>query len=145
MVLRRNPDPSVPASHLIEMTLTVPPDFVDGGLGNFAAAALEPAEMSARGAGLLGTSSKTHVNGRYMEWLSDKPGDICHNLAALNDNAWLEIAFDIAKRKPNAIEPIDQTLWFGKGESGQRLFDAVFALWEKTPEPGARSAVCERS
>jgi len=33
-------------------------------------------------------------------------------------------------------------LWFSKGETGQRTFDAVFAAWRKTSEAGAGSAVC---
>jgi hypothetical protein len=147
MLLRRNLDPSVPASHLIELTFTVPPDFIDGGIGNVFFMFLEPNEMSAAGDSLLGTTFKTRVDGQYVEALSDKPGDICHNLAALNDNAWLAVYIDGAKRKPGVWLPAvsDQSLWFSKGEAGQRAFDAVFAAWEKTSEAGARSAVCHPS
>jgi hypothetical protein len=80
MLLRRNLDPSVPASHLIELTFAVPPDFIDGGMGNVFGTVLAPNEMSVTGAGLLGTTFKTRVDGQYLEALSDKPGDICHNL-----------------------------------------------------------------
>lgn len=140
LLLRRNLDPSVPASHFIELTFTVPPDFIDGGIGSVFGTVLAPNEMSAKGAGLLGTTSATRVDGQYMEALSDKPGDICHNVAALNDNLWLAIYFNGAKphRRPAAS---DQSLWFSKGDAGQRAFDAVFAAWEKTSEAGARSAV----
>lgn len=144
MLLRRNRDPSVPASHLIELSFTVPPDFIDGGIGNAFGAVLAPNEMSGRGTGLLGTTFKTHVDGQYVEALSDKPGDICHNLAALNDNLWLAVYFNGTKphRRPVVF---DQSLWFSKGEAGQRAFDAVFTAWEKTSEAGARSAVCHPS
>jgi hypothetical protein len=47
MLLRRNLDPSVPASHLIELTFTVPPDFIDGGIGNVFSTVLGPNEISA--------------------------------------------------------------------------------------------------
>jgi hypothetical protein len=100
--------------------------------------------MSATGDGLLGTTFKTSVDGQYVVALSDKPGDICHNLAALNGNVWLAVYFNGVKphRRP-AVS--DQSLWFSKGEAGQRAFDAVFAAWEKTSEAGARSAVCHPS
>jgi len=34
MSFRRNPDPSLPASHTIEMTFSVPSDFADRGIGS---------------------------------------------------------------------------------------------------------------
>ena len=147
MLLRRNLDPSVPASHLIELTFTVPPDFTDGGIGNVFSMLLAPNEMSAAGAMLLGTAFKTRVDGQFVNALSDKPVDICQNLAALNDNAWLAVYFDGAKRKPNVFRPAvsDQSLWFSKGETGRRVFDAVFVAWEKASEAGAGSAVCHPS
>jgi hypothetical protein len=82
-----------------------------------------------------------------VEWLSDKPGELCHNQSALNDNLWLAVYFNGAKRKPNVFRPAvsDQSLWFSKGETGQRVFDAVFAAWEKAPAAGARGAACQPS
>lgn len=147
MLLRRNLDPSVPASHLIELTFTVSPDFIDGGISNVFSTSLAPNEMSVAGAMLLGTTFKTRVDGQFVNALSEKPVDICHNLAALNDNAWLAVYFNGAKRKPGVFRPAvsDQSLWFSKGEAGQRTFDAVFAAWRKTSEVGARSAVCRPS
>jgi hypothetical protein len=147
MLLRRNLDPSVSASHLIELTFTVPPDFIDGGMGDVFFMFLGQNEMSGRLDALTGKKGETRVDGQYVELLSDKPGDICHNLTALNDNAWLAVYFNGAKRKLSVFRPAvsDQSLWFSKGEAGQRVFDAVFAAWEKTSEAGARSAVCHPS
>jgi hypothetical protein len=147
MLLRRNLDPSVPASHLIELTFTVPPDFINGGLGDAFFTFVAPNEMSGQLDALSGKSAKTRVEGQYVEWLSDEPGDICHNLAALNGNAWLAVYINGAKRKPGVFGPAisDQSLWFSKGEAGQRAFETVFAAWEKTSEAGVRSAVCHPS
>jgi hypothetical protein len=144
MLLRRNLDPSVPASHLIELTFTVPPDFIDGGIGGVSGMTVGPNEMSGAGTGLLGTTFKTTVDGLYLDALSDKPGDICRNLAALNDNTWLAVYFNGAKRLPRHAV-FDQSLWFSKGKPGQRAFDAAFAAWEKTSEAGVRSAACHPS
>jgi photosystem II stability/assembly factor-like uncharacterized protein len=90
-----------------------------------------------------GTLYKTQVDGQYVEALSEKPVDICKNLAALNDNGWLAVYLNGAKRKPNVWRPAisDQSLWFSKGDAGQRVFDA----WEKPPQAGAREAVCHPS
>jgi hypothetical protein len=49
--------------------------------------ALGPNEMSVAGAMLLGTTFKTRVDGQFVNALSEKPVDICYNLAALNGNA----------------------------------------------------------
>jgi hypothetical protein len=145
-LLRRNLDPSVPASHVIEMTFTVPPDFIDGGIGSVYTTMLAPNEMSG-GHPLLGTSSKTRVDGQFVNPLSDKPVDICENLAVLNNDAWLAVYFNGAKRKPGVFlrAVSDQSLWFSKGETGRRVFDAAFAAWEKTPVAGVGSAVCHPS
>jgi hypothetical protein len=148
MLLRRNLDPAVSASHLIELTFTTPVDFIDGGgLGNTLGVMLEPNEMSVSGLMLLGRSHKGRLDGTYVHELSDKPADICENLAAMSNNAWLAVYLNGARRKPNVFRPAitDQSLWFSKGETGHRVFDAVFAAWEKTPEAGARSAVCHPS
>lgn len=148
MLLRRNLDPTMPASHLIELSFTAPADFIDGGgLGNALGVMLAPNEMSGRGLLLLGRSHKGRLEGEYVHELSDKPVDICENLAAMSTNAWLAVYLNGAKRKPNVFRPAitDQSLWFSKGETGRRAFDDVFAAWEKTPQVGARSAVCHPS
>jgi hypothetical protein len=51
------------------------------------------------------------------------------------------------KRKPNVFSPAisDQSLWLGKGEAGQQVFDAVFAAWEKAPDAGASGTACQPS
>ena len=86
-LLRRNFDPSLPASHVIELNFTVPPNFIDGGIGNVYTTLPAPTEMSGSLTGLLGTVFKTNVDGQFVNALSDTPVDRCENLAALNDNA----------------------------------------------------------
>jgi len=91
---------------------------------------------------LLGRSYKSDGQGRYIEELSLKPVEFCANLAAMKNDAWLAIYLNGEKRKPNVFSPAvsDQSLWFSKGETGQRVFDAVFAAWEMTA--GTRNAAC---
>ncbi len=145
MLLRRNLDPAVPASHLIDLTFIVPPDFIDGsGWGSIGTLAMAPNEMSGNAVVLLGRWRRMRIDGQYVEELSDRPADICYNIVALNNNAWLAVYLNGAKRKPNVFHPAI-SLWFSKGETGQQVFEAVFAAWEKTPEAGARGAVCDPS
>jgi hypothetical protein len=146
-LLRRNFDPSAPASHIIELNFTVPADFIDGGIGSVYTTFLAQKEMSGSLTGLLGTVFKTSVDGQFVNALSDTPVDRCKNLAALSDNAWVAVYINGVKRKPNVFRPAvsDQSLWLSKGEAGQRIFDAVFAAWEKTPAAGARGAPCHPS
>jgi hypothetical protein len=144
MVLRRNLDLSTPASHLIDMTFTVPSGFMDSdNRGAVLGVVSAPNELG-KGPLLWGTSYKTRIDGKYLVELSEEPVQICENLAALNDNAWLSILLRDAKRKPGVLYST-RNLWFSKGESGQRVFDAVFAAWEKTPAAEARNAVCKPS
>jgi hypothetical protein len=146
-LLRRNFDPSLPASHVIELNFTVPPDFIDGGIGSVYTTFLASTEMSGSLTGLLGTVFKTNVAGQFVNALSDSPVNRCKNQAALNDNAWVAVYINGVKRKPNVFRPAvsDQSLWLSKGEAGQRIFDAVFAAWEKRPAAGARGAACHPS
>src|SRR5258707_1203625 len=46
MLLRRNSDPSLPASHTIEMTFSVPSDFADRGIGNVPGLMLKSSEKA---------------------------------------------------------------------------------------------------
>jgi hypothetical protein len=69
---------------------------------------------------------------------------VAHRRGLLSDNPWLSAAFNGAKPRRRPGLP-DQSLWFSKGETGQRVFDAVFAAWEKTPEAGAKTAICQPS
>jgi hypothetical protein len=103
--------------------------------------------MSVAGVILAGKSYKTATAGLYVQELSDKPADTCANSAALNGNPWLAVYLNGARRKPNVFRPAvsDQSLWFSKGETGQKVFDAVLAAWEKATRAGAGSAACQPS
>jgi hypothetical protein len=147
MLLRRNLDPSTPASHVIELSFTVPPTLMDGSISNVLPVLMVPVEMSGKGKPLPGNIYKMRGDGLFLQAFSVEPAEICQSLAALNEYAWLAVYINGAKRKPNVFRPAisDQSLWISKGESGQRVFDTVFAAWEKTREPAGRTAVCQPS
>jgi hypothetical protein len=144
MVLRHNLDPSITASHVIELSFAVPPDLMDGSISNAFALSMAPAEMSGKVKVLLGNTYKMRTDGLFVHAFSDKPAETCQNLATLNDGAWLAIYLNGAKRKPDVFRPAisDQSLWLKKGESGQQVFDTVFSAWEKARQPGEKAAAC---
>jgi hypothetical protein len=131
---------------VIELSFTVPPTLMDGSISN-AFVSMAPAEMSGKGKVLLGNTYKPRADGMILNAFSVEPAEICQSLAALNESAWLAVYINGAKRKPNVFGPAisDQSLWISKGESGQQVFDAVFAAWEKTPAPAERTTVCQPS
>jgi hypothetical protein len=147
MLLRRNFDPSTPASHVIELSFTIPPALMDGSISNAFAVSMAPAEMSGKVKVLPGNTYKMHGDGLFLHAFSVEPAEICQSLAALDSDTWLAVYLNGAKRKPNVFRPAisDQSLWISKGESGQRVFDTVFAAWEKTRAPGERTAACQPS
>ena len=72
--LRRNNDPQLPASHIIDVTLTLAPDFSHGGIQKIPGILLQPAE-TARGAPLNGVAVKV-TNDHFMVGLSSRDADV---------------------------------------------------------------------
>jgi hypothetical protein len=132
MSVRRNLDPSVQASHLIDMKFTVAPDYVHSGLGEvFGVFAKETEGEKPAPEVLQGTTDKTNVAGVYVAavW------NTCKNMALLKDDPWLAVYF---KR---TLVPTAYLLI----EKGQAAFDTAFAEWEKGEGPAAKSPACPRA
>ncbi|MGJ4941081.1 caspase family protein [Bradyrhizobium sp. HKCCYLS1011] len=118
LVLRRNSDPSMPASHLAELTFSVPPDFAGGGIGNVPGMLMKSSEQ-ARGTPLAGLAVKV-TNGSFLVGLSNVDADRQRNLQLLQQRSWIDIplVYDNSRRGILAI---------GKGASGDR----AFADWDE--------------
>ena len=61
--LKRNFDKSLPASHVVELTFHLPPDFAGGGIGNVPGILMKSNEL-ARGTALAGLSVKVTATPR---------------------------------------------------------------------------------
>jgi hypothetical protein len=121
-LLRRNIDPTLPASHSIEMMFNLPADFPGGGVASVPAVLMKRSEQEP-GAPLANVAARA-MNGVFIVELSAAGSDEPRNVQMLKESQWFDIpiAYTNGKRAILAIE---------KGLPGYRAFDEAFAVWEK--------------
>jgi hypothetical protein len=120
MSFRRNTDASLPASHTVELTFTLPPDFSGGGVSNVPGILMKSNEQ-ARGTPLAGLAVKV-TDGFFLVGLSNVEADRARNLPLLRDRSWFDVplVYVNGRRAIIAIE---------KGAPGERAFNDAFAAW----------------
>lgn len=127
MSLRRNLDPTLPATHTIDLAISSSSDFDAGGIANVPGVLMKANER-ARGTPLAGLSVKV-AEGFFLVGLSAVDTDRERNLKLLLERAWFDIPTVYANQK-RAIVAIE------KGESGQNVFATVFKAWGQYPASG---------
>jgi hypothetical protein len=125
MLLKRNLDPSLPASYVVELTIAAPGDFHGGGVANVPGILMK-SNLEARGTPLAGLSVKV-TDGFFLVGLSNVGADRERNLKLLQERSW----FDIPLVYTNQRRAI---LAIGKGESGDQVFKTVVATWRQYPD-----------
>ena len=120
MLLKRNIDPSLPASHVIELTLATPSDYQGGGIANVPGI-LVKSNQQARGTPLAGLAVKV-TDGFFLVGLSSVAIDRERNLKKLRENPWIDIPIVYANQR-RAILAIDE------GASGEQVFKTVLTAW----------------
>jgi hypothetical protein len=120
MLIRRNTDQALPASHTIELMFNIPADFPFGGIANVTTILMKQSEQ-ARGvplASLVVRVSPTF----YLVGLSSGEGDVQRNIQLLKERSWFDIPilYTNGRRAILAVE---------KGTPGERAFADVFASW----------------
>jgi hypothetical protein len=120
MSFGRNSDPSLPASHTIEMTFSVPSDFADRGIGSVPGLMLKSGEKAVETP--LQVVTVRIADGVFLSGLSNNAIDVGRNVQLLRERAWFDIPIVYANQH-RAI------LAFEKGESGRQAFEAAFAAW----------------
>jgi hypothetical protein len=131
LTLRRNADKTLPASHIVEITFRLSPDFAHGGVANVPGVMMR--ETTRRhGDPLDGVAIKVTDN-VFIVGLSSAKVDVPrhairdaaqHNAGLLKAQGWLDIPAVYADGK-RALIAID------KGEAGARAFAEAFATWER--------------
>jgi hypothetical protein len=118
MSLRRNSDPSLPASHTMTITFELPPDFSDGGIADVVGLLMKESEQ-ARGMPLGRRLAKVS-SGVFLVGLAD--ADRQRNLQMLKDLGWFDmpIYYSDGRRAVLALQ---------KGPSGVRALSDAFAAW----------------
>ncbi|MGY3404836.1 hypothetical protein ACVWZV_000949 [Bradyrhizobium sp. GM5.1] len=126
MSFRRNTDPTLPASHTVELTFILPPDFVGGGIGNVPGILMKSNEQ-ARGTPLAGLAVKV-TEGFFLVGLSNVDADRSRNVQLLNDRSWFDMPLQY-KTQRRAILAIE------KGQVGADVFASAFSAWEQPASP----------
>ncbi|MGI2031305.1 hypothetical protein ACRQ1B_02825 [Rhizobium panacihumi] len=128
VTFKRNTDPSLPASHLIELVFSVPPDFEGGAIDSVQRIAMKDTEQD-RGTPLVAVPAKI-TDDFHMIALNDFPDARATNLELLRSKNWLDIP--LAYRNGRRA-----LLTLQKGQEGIRAFNTAIREWSTaTPSTG---------
>lgn len=119
LTLERNADPSVSASHLVELSFRIAPGFKGGGIYSLRSMSMKATEGD-RGDTLIAVPAKVTDN-LYMLALNDLPEARAKNLELL-ERQWIDlpISYQDGKRALLTLE---------KGADGERVFNQAIQAW----------------
>lgn len=120
MTIRKNADPSLPASHLMEVSFDVPDTFLGGSISSLPGVLLKNEEL-VPGTPLAGASARV-VGNSFLFALSAADDDAVNNLNLLRTRRWLDLALVYGTGR-NAILTLE------KDQETQDLFEKVFTAW----------------
>ncbi len=120
--LRRNADPTLPASHTIEVLFSTPADFPPGGIADVPGVLMEEAEPN-RGGPLSGLRIKV-IEGFFLIGLSGVEFEARRNIQLLKEKSWIHLPI-FYKNNQRALLAIE------KGVPGDRVFAEAFAAWQQ--------------
>ena len=120
VLIRKNTDPSLPASHLMEINFTVSDSFIGGSIAGLPGVLLKDEEL-VQGTPLVGASARV-VGNSFLFALSATPEDSAANINLLTSRKWMDLALIYASGK-RAIITLE------KDDKAQKLFSDVFAAW----------------
>lgn len=120
LTFKRNTDPSLPASHLVEIVFAVPPDFEGGAIESVQRIAMKASEQD-RGNALIAVPAKI-TDDFHMIALNDFPDARTTNLELLRSRNWIDIP--IAYRNGRRA-----LLTLQKGPEGERAFNDAIREW----------------
>jgi len=122
VTIRKNSDPSLPASHLMEITFDVPDTFVGGSISGLPGVLLKNEEL-VPGTPLAGASARV-VGNSFLFALSASEEDKTSNQDLLESRRWLDLAVVYGTGR-NAILTLE------KDDEAQALFEKVFSAWQQ--------------
>src|SRR5690606_846097 len=113
LTIRRNTDPSLPASHIVEMIFLTPDDFAGGGIDNVLRITMKQTEEDP-GNPLFGIPAKI-ADGFFLFALSDRNAEVEANTTLMRRQSWIDIpvAYKSGRRALVTIE---------KGIPGEEAF-----------------------
>jgi hypothetical protein len=120
ITIRKNSDPSLPASHLMEVDFKVSDTFIGGNISTLPGVLLKDQEL-VPGTALVGASARV-VGNSFLFALSATPADAATNTDLLENRRWMDLAVVYGTGR-NAIITLE------KDEEAQALFEKVFGTW----------------
>lgn len=121
LTIRKNSDPSLPASHLMEVDFDVNDTFIGGTIANLPGVLLKNEEL-VPGTPLVGASARV-VGNSFLFALSASPNDTSTNTNLLENRKWMDLAVVYGTGR-NAIITLE------KDDTAQALFAKVFGAWK---------------
>ncbi|HEY0918212.1 MAG TPA: hypothetical protein VGD93_03265, partial [Devosia sp.] len=123
VLIRKNSDPSLPASHLMEINFRVSDGFIGGSVAGLPGVLLKNEEL-VQGAPLVGASARV-VGNSFLFALSASPEDSSANNNLLTTRKWMDLAIIYATGK-RAIITLE------KDAEAEAMFKDVFEAWGRT-------------
>lgn len=117
---KRNSDPSLPASHIIEVVFDLPEDFAEGNVESVQRVAFKQTEQD-RGNSLIAVPAKI-TDDFHMIALNDDADARKVNTDLMKNRAWIDIPV-VYRNNRRAL------LTFEKGSTGTEAFDRALAEW----------------
>jgi hypothetical protein len=125
MVIRKNVDTAIPASHLITVRFKISDSFIGGSVAGMPGVLLKNEELI-QGLPLVGSSRRLEGNSFQMA-LSSTPEDVRANTDLLSARSWIDLAVIYATGK-RAIVTLE------KDAAAQEMFRSVFDTWRDVAE-----------
>ncbi|WP_127143141.1 hypothetical protein [Pelagibacterium montanilacus] len=121
ILLRRNSDSNLPASHLMEVNFTVAESFVGGNIANLPGVLLKDEEL-VQGQPLTGASARIVGNSFLFALSGASDQDVANNRQLLRERAWMDLAmvYGTGRRAIITLE---------KSDEGAAIFDSVMDAW----------------
>jgi hypothetical protein len=120
VLLRRNVDPTFPASHVLELKFSPLSDMSYGEISSVPGLAMK-ADDDANGVRLT-VQGATISPGFFLLALSDIQADLNFNVKLLKEQSWLMVPIVYSNGNRGILN-------FCKGESGKRVFHEAFVAW----------------
>lgn len=121
VTIRKNSDPSLPASHLMEVNFDVTDTFAGGSISSLPGVLLKDQEL-VPGTPLVGASARV-VGNSFLFALSSSEADVATNTDLLRNRRWLDLAVVYGTGR-NAILTLE------KDDEAEALFNKVFDAWQ---------------
>lgn len=120
VLIRKNSDEALPASHLIEVNFTVTDSFLGGSIASLPGVLMKDQEL-AQGTPLIGASVRI-VDNSFLFAMSGAEADMARNLELIGQNGWLDLPLVYGTGR-KAILTLE------KGVAGNQIFEDVLAEW----------------